>query len=234
MSVAMENPQGEQIGILGGSFDPIHLGHLRLGLEARQRFQLDQILFVPAHQSPHKPDQPITDAHHRLAMLKIALQNQPGVEISEIELKRRGLSYTAETLEALQMERPAAELSLILGADTFQHFGSWRNFSGILSMSHLLVAHRPGHAMPPAPEFLKEILGERSRDYRLLHTDKQQQVFENPTTKSKIAFFEIPPLAISASQIRQEVHRNPLIKNMLPPAVDQYIMTHHLYPLPSQ
>jgi len=191
---------------------------------------LDQILFVPAHQSPHKQDPPFTETHHRLAMLKIALQNQPGVGISEIELKRKGLSYTAETLETLQEERPTAEFSLILGADTFQSFGTWRNFSSILSMGHLLVAHRPGYAMPPALEFLKDVLGERSGDYRLLHTEKQKQVFENPTTKSKISFFEIPPLDISASEIRQEVHRNPLIKKMLPPDVDQYIITHHLYP----
>ena len=224
----MENTDKE-IGILGGSFDPVHLGHLRLGLEARQRFQLDRILFVPAHQSPHKQDQPLTETRHRLAMLNMALQDQPGLEVSEIELKRSGLSYTADTLEALQAERPTAEFSLILGADTFKDFGSWRNASQILSLGHLLVAHRPGHAMPPALEFLKEVLGEQSRDYQLLGTEKQQQIFENPVTKRRITFFEIPPVAISASQIRQEVHRNPLIKKMLPPDVDQYIMTHRLY-----
>ena len=226
----MENPHREQIGILGGSFDPVHRGHLRLASEARQQFQLDQILFVPAHQSPHKQDQPFTESHHRLAMLKIALQNQPGIEISEIELKRRGLSFTTETLEALQGERPTAEFALILGADTFQNFGTWRNFPSILSMAHLLVAHRPGHAMPPALQFLQDVLGEQARDYRLLPTEKQKQVFENSTTKSRIAFFEIPPLDISDSEIRQGVHRNPLIKKMLPPDVDQYIITHHLYP----
>ena len=155
----MENLQGENIGILGGSFDPVHLGHLRLGAEARQAFRLDRILFVPAHQSPHKQDQALTETRHRLAMLKIALQGQPGLEVSEIELKRGGLSYTADTLEALRAERPTAEFSLVLGADTFKYFGSWRNASQILSLGHLLVAHRPGHAMPPALEFLADVLG---------------------------------------------------------------------------
>ena len=84
--------------------------------------------------------------------------------------------------------------------------------------------------MEPGPEFLQEVLGESSRDYRLSHAGKQKQVFENLTTKSRIAFFEIPPVAISASQIRLEYHRNPLIKKMLPPDVDGYIMAHHLYP----
>ncbi len=225
----MENTDKE-IGILGGSFDPVHLGHLRLGLEARQRFQLDRILFVPAHQSPHKQDQPLTETRHRLAMLNMALQDQPGLEVSEIELKRGGLSYTADTLEALRAERPTAEFSLVLGADTFKYFGSWRNASQILSRGHLLVAHRPGHAMPPALEFLEDVLGEHSQDYRLLNTEKQKQVFENPVTKRRIAFFEIPPMDISSHQIRREVHHNPLIKKMLPPDVDRYIMAHRLYP----
>jgi len=109
----MENLQGEKIGILGGSFDPVHLGHLRLGSEARQAFELDRILFVPAHQSPHKQDQPLTETRHRLAMLNMALQGQPGLEVSEIELKRGGLSYTADTLEALRAERPSAELCFL-------------------------------------------------------------------------------------------------------------------------
>ena len=226
----MEKLQGENIGILGGSFDPVHQGHVRLGLEARQEFQLDRILFVPAHQSPHKQDQSLTETRHRLAMLKMALQDQPGLEVSEVELQRGGLSYTADTLTALRAERPTAEFSLILGADTFKYFGSWRNASQILSLSHLLVAHRPGHPMPPALDFLKDVLGEPSRDYRLLNAEKKKQIFENPVTKKRITFFEIPPMAISASQIRQEVHRNPLIKKMLPPDVDRYIMTHHLYP----
>jgi nicotinate-nucleotide adenylyltransferase len=131
-------------GILGGTFDPVTLGHLGLARNIQEKMNLDRIWFVPAWKSPHKQDQPTTDACHRSNMLKEALAPYPDFEISEIELNREEVSYTIDTLIELQSRYSDTEWYLILGMDTFQEFSTWKNVREILEKVHLAVATRPG------------------------------------------------------------------------------------------
>ncbi len=137
--------KNEKIGILGGSFDPIHLGHLGLARDVLKQLNLDAIWFIPAWLSPHKQDQIPADAAHRLNMLTQALVPFPKFQVSEIELDQKGVSYTFNTLTALQKEFPDREWVLILGMDTFRDFSSWKNAREILQSVHLAVATRPGY-----------------------------------------------------------------------------------------
>ncbi|CCQ90207.1 putative nicotinate-nucleotide adenylyltransferase [Nitrospina gracilis 3/211] len=225
----MNTPSHEQIGILGGSFDPVHNGHLGLAREARATFSLDRVLFIPAAIPPHKRDRDITPTHHRLEMLRRALENENGFEISEIEIERGGVSYTRDTLEELQSRWPNAQISLIMGADTFRDFSTWKQYDRVLKASHILVASRPGHTLDEAAEDMKTLISDLPFSYRPEDSDHTRRTFFCRQTGRRIALFPIPPEAVSSTEIRDALRRGDAVKKMLPPAVSGYIMTHRLY-----
>ncbi len=213
------------IGILGGSFDPVHLGHLHLANKTLKVFSLDQILWVPAHISPHKLDQKPTSATHRLNMIQCALTDEPKYKISDIEILRQGVSYTTDTVKKLTEENPNASFSLIMGCDTFKEIHNWRNCEELLTLCNLIVSNRPGFQNEEAEKTLNQL----NLQYRVIQSDTLKKTYQCPSTNKTISFFEINPLDISSSQIRKALQNGDSLKKMLPPKVERYIMEYRLY-----
>jgi len=218
-----------QIGVLGGTFDPIHNGHLHLARQIKEAFHLDQILFLPAYIPPHKQDYPVTSAHHRLFMLQLATRNQADYAISSIELDRKGTSFTIDTLRALKIENPGQSFHLIMGSDTFREFSTWKDYLEVARGCNILVGQRPGHPLtrtktPPDWTFID---GEGI--YSVAKEETSRLEFVHRESGAKLVFFNMPPKEISSSEIRKKISSNQDIKNRLPAEVENYIIENHLY-----
>jgi len=225
----MRNSPTNKSGILGGTFDPVTLGHLSLARNIQKKMNLDRIWFIPAWQSPHKQDQPVTDAGHRSNMLKEALVPYPDFEISNIELNQKEISYTINTLIELQSQHPDTEWYLILGMDTFRDFTTWKNVREILERVHLAVATRPGYPNDLAPKTLQTLADDLPFSYQLDRQENEMQTYLCPETGKTLIFCGIEPFDISSSKIRERIKGGLSVKKMLPPEVQRYIMAHHLY-----
>ncbi|MFQ5583646.1 MAG: nicotinate (nicotinamide) nucleotide adenylyltransferase, partial [Calditrichia bacterium] len=223
----MKNSPERKSGMLGGTFDPITLGHLGLAQNIQEKINLDRVWFVPAWQSPHKQDQPPTEAGHRLNMLKEALASYPNFEISEIELNQKGVSYTINTLTALQNQHPDTEWYLILGMDAFRDFAIWKNVREILERVHLAVATRPGYPNGSAPKTLQALMDGLPWSYQLDRQANEVRTYLCRETGKTLVFCGIEPVNVSSSEIRERVKCGLSVKKMLPPEVERYIMTHH-------
>lgn len=216
-------------GLLGGSFDPVHFGHLGLAAEIRERFHLDRILFIPAHVSPHKQGQPVTPSFHRREMLRLAIEDKPSFELSEIELQRKGVSYTIDTLNALQAGNPATEFYLIMAADTFQDLGTWKEYRRVLEDCNVLVAERPGFTMGNPDEALQRLYQELM-PYQVESSGTDAAEYRRRDNGRTLVFFQLKtPTDISSHEIRHHVHQKTSIKNLLPPQVEHYIIENNLY-----
>jgi nicotinate-nucleotide adenylyltransferase len=200
-----------RIGMLGGTFDPIHAGHLALARVALDQLGLDQVLFVPAGQPPHKRGRPITPAEDRLAMVELAIAAEPPFAVSRIEIDRPGPSYTADTAEALvngpETDDRPIELTVILSAESFADLPSWHDPGRLLRLARIAVAPRTGHPAP-TPAWLAQRL---------------------PGFADRVVVLEGPHLDISASDIRARVAAGRSIDQLVPPPVAAYIEAHHLY-----
>ena len=138
------------IGIFGGTFDPIHYGHLRTAFELLQALRLGELRFMPAGNPPHR-EQPMASAEQRVAMVRAATAGQPGFTVDDRETRREGPSYSVDTLAGLRAEHPTRPLCLIVGMDAFLGLPKWHQWQDILKLAHLVVAHRPGWRAPTAP-----------------------------------------------------------------------------------
>jgi nicotinate-nucleotide adenylyltransferase len=190
---------------MGGTFDPIHIGHLAIAEEVRESLRLDAILFVPAGSPPFKQDRSVTGVGHRVAMVQLAIADNPAFELSRIEVDRAGLSYTADTLEALA--RDGAALTLILSAETFAELPTWHEPDRILAAANVAVVPRDGYAAPD-PARLAETL---------------------PGREARVTPLDGPLLRLSSTEIRARVAAGRSIRYLVPPAVEAYIDDHHLY-----
>jgi nicotinate-nucleotide adenylyltransferase len=204
-------PGIRRIGLLGGTFDPIHYGHLVVAEEVRAGLDLAEMLFVPAGQPPHKQEDDITPAHHRLAMLELAIKSNPHFSISLVDLDRPGPSYTVDTLRLLCRQWGGqAAIYFVIGWDSLEELSSWYEPEGILELvSHLVAVHRPGYEEAPQ---------ERSRLEKRL-----------PMLKQRLLTMAAPQLEISATDLRQRVADGRPVKYQVPEAVEDYIAQHGLY-----
>ncbi len=196
---------GSAIGVFGGTFDPIHLAHLAVAEGARDALGLDTVLFVPAGVPPHKPEQAITVATHRLAMVELAIADNPSFEVSRIELDRSGPSYTVDTLVALALDH--ADLTLIVSAEAFAGLPSWREPERVLGMARLAVAPRDGY-----PDLGQAFLEERF-----------------PGVRTRVVFLDGPRIRLSASELRDRAAAGRSLRYLVPDAVAAYIGDHGLY-----
>ncbi len=197
-----------RIGVLGGTFDPPHIGHLWLATLAADELALDRVLFVPAAQPPHKRRRRMTAAAHRLVMTRLAIAADPLFELSAIEMERPGPSYTVDSMEELQrLYGASASLFLVMAVDSLAQIDTWRDPERILAMAEWAVGPRPGSPTPTA-EWLAERFGKESRRIHLL---------------------EGPGLAVSATQIRQRVAAGRAIRYLVPRAVEELILGRGLY-----
>jgi len=210
-----------RIGILGGTFDPIHLGHLRAAEEVRERLGLHRILLVPAGRPPHK-QAPAAAAKHRLAMVRAAAEPCPEFEASEIELRKEEASFSVETLEAIAAEHPAARLFFILGADAFAELDSWRQPRRLLALADLVVVSRPPAGLDavrgsPFLRNLKEV-PERPGD------------LAGETVSGRAAhLLRVTPMPISSTALRAALGQGRSVRFLLPHAVESYILFNRLY-----
>lgn len=207
------------IGILGGTFDPIHCGHIEPALEMRRGLMLSEIRFVLAGQPSHRAT-PSASAADRLAMLKLALLEREGCVADDRELRRAGPSYTVDTLRELRAERGKAQpLGLIVGADAFRGFTHWREWPMILNLANLIVAARPGSA-PPVDGAAVALL--RERGCRVPQDLKHHCC-------GAILWYSVHPVDISATAIRKTIAAGEDASAMLPRSVWRYIQEHRLY-----
>jgi nicotinate-nucleotide adenylyltransferase len=198
----------KKLGILGGTFNPIHYGHLVAADCARDACHLDQVLFVPSARPPHKVLDAVLDCQHRCEMVRIAVQDNPGFEVSTLELERQGLSYTVETIAAYLQKFPGVEIYFILGVDALLLMNTWKDVDRLAGLCKFIVVTRPGYRLNQDEE--------RFRGIPAVLWDK-------------IIVIPIPGLFISSSEIRQRVARGQTIRYLLPPGVEEYIRTNDLY-----
>jgi nicotinate-nucleotide adenylyltransferase len=220
------NDQLKRIGILGGTFDPIHNGHLGLAKETIQLFDLHEVIFIPVYQSPHKLHRSPTPSGLRVAMLEQALEREPSFSIDLIEVEKGSVSYTIETLSQLKVLHPDWELFLILGADAFMMMETWKNYADIFKLCHVLVGTRP-NAKLELPMKLSQTL--KLNNVPLEKSNDPTLITLNPAIGKTIRLYQIPPQDISSREIREKVQAGKEIKNLLPLSVDHYIMQNQLY-----
>jgi nicotinate-nucleotide adenylyltransferase len=223
----MKNNARKRVGILGGSFDPVHRGHMGLAAQVREKFQLDHVLFIPAYISPHKQNQKPASSDHRLAMLKLAIASHPLFLISEMELLRKEVSFTVDTLSVLTAEQPDTDFFLIMGNDAFQGIKTWKSADRVLEMCHVIVATRPGYTLEGIEERLKNLFSENP--FSPATVKGNITVFHHLKKNTTINFFDLTPIDISSSVIRERMINHEEIKNMLPPEVENYIIKNQLY-----
>jgi len=211
-ATANTQPMGKvrrAVGLMGGTFNPIHYGHLVTAEAARDAFDLDRVVFIPAGQPPHKSDKYVADANHRYLMTFLAIAPNVHFEISQVEIDRDGPSYTSETLKYFHSLDAATEWYFITGADAILEIASWHSPDKILSYAHLIAASRPGYSLSRLKALETEIGGD--------------------TSKHRVHQLEVPALAISSSDIRERLRQGLSIKYLVPEAVEQYIAKQHLY-----
>lgn len=208
--------------IFGGSFNPIHLGHLLLADEMLERLSLDRVVFVPAAAPPHKPAALLAPAEHRFEMVRLAVAAHPGFEVSDLELRRRGPSFTVDTVEALA--RGGDDLFLLVGSETFLDLLSWRQPRRIVELARLVVVPRTGSAFDPegaaAQKVLREIGGSR-----FVGADE-------PATPATVIVVHAASLPISSSDLRARAARGRSLDYRMPEAAVAYLRRHRLYGAP--
>ncbi|MFZ5536255.1 MAG: nicotinate-nucleotide adenylyltransferase [Pseudomonadota bacterium] len=203
------------IGILGGTFDPVHYGHLRLAEEVREALGLAQVRFIPAFQPPHR-EAPTAPPAHRLAMLHLAIQDNEAFTVDTREYDRGGPSWMVDTCASLRASYGDRPLVLIMGMDAFNGFTRWRDWQGILARVHLAVATRPGAT---AKGEAAALLAERGSTVAELERAPAGRIVEVP----------IAALDISATRLRELAAQNHSTRYLLPEAVREYLLTHRLY-----
>lgn len=208
------------IGILGGTFDPIHMGHLRMALELYDTLDLAKVHLIPAYQPVHRK-MPVASPAQRLAMVECAVMNEPVLVADDREIRRKNPSFTIDTLLDLRQEMPETPLCLIIGLDAFLSFTSWHRWKEILDICHIVVAHRPNYQLP-LTGLVADILQERlQHEIAYIHENMGGGILLRPITQ----------LEISATDIRKQIAmgRNP--RYLFPNSVYDYIKQHGTYSL---
>jgi len=208
MDKSANQNQQKKIGLMGGTFDPVHHGHLVTAEEARFQFGMDKVVFIPAGIPPHKTRKNISHASHRLEMTRLAVGSNPHFTVLDVEINRHGPSYAIDTVDLIREEYDGWEIYFITGADAVLEILTWKKVEELLQKCCFVAATRPG--------FRLESLGEK-----LVHL--------HPTCSSRIKTLEVPALAISSTDIRHRVQEGRPIKYLLPEAVEEYLYRHRLY-----
>ena len=213
-------------GLFGGTFDPIHIGHLRCAVEVQEIFDLNRIIFTPAARPPHKLTGEITQFYHREQMIRLAIEGNPTFSFSDAENERAGTSYSVETVEfILKKYLPNLELFFILGQDAFHAVQTWKEWEKLLVLCHFVVMTRPGYENRGLEAILPV---EFARQFRF---DPAKNGYDGPTGYT-IFFREVTFLDISSSNIRRLVKQGRSIAYLVPDVVRSYILKNGLYQAP--
>lgn len=208
----------QPIGLLGGTFDPVHKGHIGIANHVLYRFNLANIQWIPCNQPAHRA-LPVASPADRLAMLKLATDDNDAFLVNDVEIQRGGISYMVETLETLRPLYPNTPFCLILGADAFAHLNQWHRWEALLSHAHIIVINRANYALPDKTWLKTLCKTHQTNDVNALHNN----------LSGKIYFETINPIVISATEIRHQLKNNQKPAGTLPSAVYKYIVANGLY-----
>lgn len=212
-----------RLGLFGGTFNPIHIGHLRAAVEVREAFNLDKLLLIPSANPPHKTAGQVADAEDRLEMVRLAVGGEPCLEASDVELARPGPSYTIQTLRYFQEQfGPESDIHFIVGQDAFSEITTWKSYRALFGTAHFIVMTRPGSKLGSIEDFI--------------HTNISGAYQYDPTSKRynhpewcTIFCLNITHLDISASEIRERIGQGRSIRFLVPHAVEDFIAEKGLY-----
>jgi nicotinate-nucleotide adenylyltransferase len=216
-----EPPKGKErrIGLFGGTFDPIHLAHLRSAQEVHEAFQLNRVIFIVAATPPHKLDRPIISTRHRWNMVKVAIAGNPNFALSDVEIRREGTSYSIETISYYHRHLKEGErLFFIVGADAFLEIETWKDYPRLFTVCDFIVISRPDFDPLQAPVLASEGFKKVDRGDRFLH----------PSGHS-LYLFRVTPIGISSTGIRKAVKEGRSISYLVPKEVGEYIAREDLY-----
>jgi nicotinate-nucleotide adenylyltransferase len=217
-----------RIGLFGGTFDPIHWGHLRSAEEVREGFALDRILFIPTAIPPHKRGQTKTSARDRLAMVRLALASNPNVGVSTVEINRPGISYSIDTLRYFaERNRRDHTYYFILGLDAFREISSWKDFRRVFPLCNFIVTSRPGSRKTNL------LSGVSVAVQKLFCYDSGSKTYRH-RSGTTLHFLQLTDFAVSASDIRARVRQTKSIRYLVPKTVQDYIGRQRLYSEPAQ
>jgi nicotinate-nucleotide adenylyltransferase len=209
-----------RLGLLGGTFDPIHVGHLDAAAAAQRALGLDEIRFIPAHDPPHRPLDPHASAFHRFALVALAIEGQPSYRASDIELRRDGPSYTNDTLRAVREDGwEASQIFFILGADAFAEIATWKEFPAVLDAANFVVIARPGTSLDAAAARTPSL---RAR----LHRADDAAIEDEGT---RVFLVEAHTRDVSSTEIRARLAAGQTIDDLVPAGVARHIVAHKLY-----
>jgi nicotinate-nucleotide adenylyltransferase len=216
----------QRIGILGGTFNPVHYGHLAASEEVRERLNLDLVLFIPSFLPPHKQEEQIPSAAQRLDMIRLAIAGNIHFKLADLEVERGGRSYTIDTIEILRGTYPESMLFFITGLDSFLEIRTWHQWERLLALCAFVVISRPGYRFSD----LTEINFMKSAEQDLLSLDKGKSRQARVSTGELNIFLEmISHYDISSTDIRNRVRQGRSVKYLLPEAVEHYIINNKLY-----
>ncbi len=197
-----------KIGIMGGTFDPIHNGHLIIAENSRINFNLDKIIFIPTGMPAHKIKNGITSDNHRYKMVLLSINSNPYFSISPLEIEREGITYTIDTIKYLMSKNEDTEYYFIMGSDSLYNFHKWKDYKELLNLCKFIVAKRPNQNNNKLEERIKEL---------------------NNISSNTIQILEFPMIDISSTDIRERVSLNKSIKYLVPESVEIYIEKYGLY-----
>lgn len=214
----------KRIGLFGGTFNPIHWGHLRAAEQIQAKFGLEKVLFIPSYIPPHKQAADIAAPRDRFAMVRLAVAGHPGFCASPIEIRARQKSYSIITLGKIKKLYREAWMFFILGADAFLEIETWKSYESVLAQCQFIVVRRPGYRLVEArksvpEEFKKEMISIRRSEPISLAIMRSHRIF----------FVDIPSLAISSTEVRWRIRKGQSILGLVPPAVEEYIKQKKLY-----
>ncbi|HKR79161.1 MAG TPA: nicotinate-nucleotide adenylyltransferase [Nitrospira sp.] len=217
-----------RIGLLGGTFNPIHNAHLAIARQAREMLELDRVVMIPSGDPPHKPSNGLASAKDRYEMVRLALASDPHLAISDVEVRRSGKSYSIDTVRLLQQEYGnETRLHFLIGLDAFLEVESWREPETLLTLCSFVVLSRPGlsfqalSTLPLIPRLPRASLMDLDQG-RTVRLDVQIGL-------QSLICLRVAPSTVSASDIRARIARGASTANLLPPAVESYILQHHIY-----
>lgn len=206
------------IGILGGTFDPIHNGHLAIASHVFNTLSCEYIDFIPCFQPPHR-ENPIASPAHRLAMTQLATENNPSFRVNSIEIERENVSYSVDTLKKLRTQMPYQSFCFILGSDAFSHLHQWHDWQQFCELTHLIVVTRKNIVLPQS-DWIDDLLAKRK-------TEDKHMLQQQPA--GKIYFLPMNPVEISATRIRQAILAHQQNITEVPTAVLEYIHAYNVY-----
>jgi nicotinate-nucleotide adenylyltransferase len=211
-----------RVAVFGGSFNPIHYGHLLLADDVLELLGLDRVLFVPAASPPHKPATQLAPAADRFAMVRLAIEGHPRFAVSDLELRRTGPSYTVDTLQ--ELAAGGDELFLVIGSETFLDLLTWREPRRLASLARLVVIPRAGSAFDPESAAAQKVLREIGVEGGFVHVGAGQ-----PSPPRGVMIVHAASLPLSASELRRRVREGRSLAFRMPPATIEYVRTRGLY-----